>query len=177
MAKIKDSDSKKIKALMVKVKALADKGEGGEKENAKKKLNELLEKYNITKFEEKKYKKRTFKLADFNDCKTIMTHCIIDTNKNASIEGYKAKKELYVKLSDEEYIDICEKFNHYYPIFHRQRESFVKAFILKNDLGITDLTPNQIEEAEAEEIAEISDMMKGIDGYRLIKHQHLLNEN
>jgi len=119
MAKIKDSDSKKIKSLITKVKALADKGEGGEKENAKKKLSELLDKYNITKFEEKKYKKRTFKLADFNDCKTIMTHCIIDTNKNACIEGYKAKKELYVKLTDGEYIDVCEKFNHYYPIFHR----------------------------------------------------------
>jgi len=53
----------------------------------------------------------------------------------------------------------------------------VKAFILKNDLGIVDLTTNQFEEAESAEIAEISDMMNGIDGYRFIKHSHLLNEN
>ena len=82
---------------------MADKGEGGEKENAKIKLRELLERYNIKKFEEKASKKRVFKLADFNDCKTIMIHCIIDTLKSAKIEGYKAKKEIYCKLTDEQY--------------------------------------------------------------------------
>ena len=174
MAKIKDSDSKKIKALMVKVKALADKGEGGEKETAKRKLAELLHKYNITKFDERKYKKRTFKLADFNDCKTIMIHCIIDTNKTSQIEGYKAKKELYCKLSDEEYVEVCEKFNHYYPIFNRQRESFVKAFILKNDLGITEY-PNAIENIEDEQLGEISDFFKKIKCNRLTKSRQLLS--
>ena len=176
MAKINDSDTKKIKALIIKVKALADKSEGGEKENAKRKLTELLLKYNITKFEENKYKKRTFKLADFNDCKTIMIHCVIDTNKNASIEGYKAKKELYCKLTDEEYVEVCEKFNHYYPIFNRQRENFVKAFILKNDLGIAEST-NSVENTEDEGLAEISDFFKNIECNKLIKHSHLLNEN
>lgn len=177
MAEIKDSDSGKIKLLMQKVRALADKGEGGEKENAKRKLAELLERYNIKKFEEKASKKRTFKLADFNDCKTIMIHCIIDTNKNAKIEGYKAKKEIYCKLTDEQYIDVCQKFNHYFPIFIRQRENFIKAFILKNDLGISDLTPMQNDNTENKEISEISEMMKGIDGYKFIKHSHYLDEN
>lgn len=177
MAKIKDSDSGKIKQLIQKVRALADKGEGGEKESAKIKLNELLEKYNIKKFEEKASKKRVFKLADFNDCKTIMTHCIIDTFKSAKIEGYRAKKELYCKLTDEQYIDICQKFNHYFPIFVRQRENFIKAFILKNDLGISDLTPTQNDNTENKEISEISEMMKGMDGYKFIKHSHLLDEN
>lgn len=177
MAEIKDSDSGKIKLLIQKVRALADKGEGGEKENAKRKLSELLEKYNIKKFEEKASKKRVFKLADFNDCKTIMTHCIIDTLKSAKIEGYKSKKEIYCKLTDEQYIDVCQKFNHYFPTFVRQRENFIKAFILKNDLGISDLTPIQDDNTENKEISEISEMMKGINDNKFKKNKLLLNEN
>jgi hypothetical protein len=138
MAKLNNSDSKKIKELIKKVKALAERGEKGERDVAKSKLTELMDKYKITKFEESKRKKRTFRLADFNDCKTIMVHCILDTQPKADIEGSLQKKELYCLLTDEEYIDICEKFNHYFPEFHRQREAFTKAFIIKNDLGIID---------------------------------------
>ena len=177
MAEIKDSDSGKIKLLMQKVRALADKGEGGEKENAKIKLSELLEKYNIKKFEEKSSKTRVFKLADFSDCKIIMIHCIIDTLKSSKIEGCKAKKEIYCKLTDEQYIDVCQKFNHYFPTFVRQRENFIKAFILKNDLGISDLTPIQNDNTENKEISEISEMMKGINDNKFKKNKLLLNEN
>ena len=138
MAKINDKDSKKIKDLLQKVKSLADKGDAGERDNAKKILNKLLLKDHILKFDISKYKKRTFKLADFQDCKTIMAHCILDTLSNASIDGSKSKKELYVKLTDEQYIDVCQKFNHYYIEFVKQREAFIKAFIIKNNLGIVD---------------------------------------
>ena len=138
MAKIKNNDSKKIRELIKKVKVLAERGEKGERDVAKVKLKELMEKYQLTKFEESKSKKRSFKLVDFNDCKTIMVHCILDTKKTAQVEGDERKKELYCGLTDEEYIDVCEKFNHYYPEFCNQREAFVKAFILTNNLGIVD---------------------------------------
>jgi hypothetical protein len=57
--------------------------------------------------------------------------------------------------------NVCQKFNHYFPIFIRQRKNFIKAFILKNDLGISDLTPIQNDNTENKEISEISEMMKG----------------
>ena len=167
MAKIKNSDLNKIKVLISKVEALADKGVGGEKENAKIKLKELLDKYNIKKFKENENKLRTFKLVDFADCKTIMTHCIIDTKKDAEIEGYKTKKELYCKLTDKEYIEVCEKFNHYYPEFYKQREAFIKAFIIKNDLGIIDSGQNN----EVEDLSMINNMLKSVSQNKFGKNK------
>jgi len=167
MAKINNSDLNKIKVLISKVEALADKGVGGEKENAKIKLKELLDKYNIKKFKENENKLRTFKLVDFADCKTIMTHCIIDTKKDAEIEGYKTKKELYCKLTDKEYIEVCEKFNHYYPEFYKQREAFIKAFIIKNDLGIIDSGQNN----EVEDLSMINSMLKSVSQNKFGKNK------
>jgi hypothetical protein len=170
MAKINNSDLNKIKVLISKVEALADKGVGGEKENAKIKLKELLDKYNIKKFKENENKLRTFKLVDFADCKTIMTHCIIDTKKDAEIEGYKTKKELYCKLTDKEYIEVCEKFNHYYPEFYKQREAFIKAFIIKNDLGIIDSGQNN----EVEDLSMINSMLKSVSQNKFTKNPYLI---
>lgn len=162
MSKIKDKDSNNIKVLISKVKSLADNGEAGEKETAKRKLTELLIKYNIKKFDESKYKNRSFKLADFNDCKIIMVHCILDTLKNAKIEGNTRKKELYCKLTDEQYIDVCQKFNHYYPEFIKQREAFIKAFIIKNNLGIIEGENN----THKEEIESIRSIYSSINANR-----------
>lgn len=138
MAKINNSDSKKIKELIKKVKILSERGEKNERFVAKAILKDLMAKYQIKKFDEDKNKKRVFKLVDFGDCKTIMVHCILDTKPKASVDGSKQKKELYCFLTDEEYVSVCEKFNHYYPEFVKQREVFVKAFILANNLGIVD---------------------------------------
>ena len=160
MAKIDNSDSRKIKELMRKVRTLAERGENGERENAKTKLKELMQKYQITKFEESKKRKRSFKLADFNDCKTIMVHCILDTVSKAKIDGSLQKRELYCNMTDVEYIEVCEKFNHYYPEFHRQREGFIKAFILKNDLGIVDSKSG--EEDDSDSISDILNIIGSV---------------
>lgn len=151
-------DSKQIKKLISKVKNLAERGDDGERENAKAKLQILLEKYNIKKFEESKKKERSFKLADFLDCKVIMTHCILDTNKDSEISGDARKKELYCKLTDEEYIDVCEKFNHYYPEYYKQKECFLKAFIIKNDLGIVD--SEDVNDTDIDSIIDVIDFVQ-----------------
>ena len=134
---MKTNDSKKIKSLIKKVKELADRGDDNERDVAKMKLAELMNKYNLKKFEPK-IKKRSFKLVNYEDCKDIMVHCIIDTNSKSEIEGSLQKKELYVKLTDEEYVDVCEKFNHYYPEYYKQKQLLLKAFIIKNNIGISE---------------------------------------
>lgn len=160
MAKVDNSDSRKVMELIRKVRTLAERGENGERDNAKVKLRELMEKYQITKFEESKKKKRSFKLADFNDCKTIMVHCILDTVAKAKIDGSLQKRELYCNMTDVQYIEVCEKFNHYYPEFHRQREAFVKAFILKNDLGIVDSQSG--EENDSDSVSDIANIIGSV---------------
>ena len=138
MADLKVKDSQSIKALIEKVRELALRGDDGEKSNAESKLKLLMDKYRIRKFEEEQELERVFKLADFGDCKTIMVHCILDTKADACITGNERRKEIYCVLSDEQYIDVCEKFHHYFPLFYKQKDAFVKAFIIKNNLGIID---------------------------------------
>ena len=169
MANLKNKDSNRIKSLLLKIKELAERGEKGERENAKLKLNELMSKYGISNFDvNKKYKKHSFKLFDFDDCKVIMTHCILDTNTNNIIEGDKRKKELYCDLTDEQYIDVCEKFNHYYPDYHSQKENFLKAFIIKNELGIEDTIDS---EEDSDSILEILNKTKIINRNKYEKVQ------
>ena len=74
---------------------------------------------------------------DFKDCKDIMVHCILDVDKKASIEGSKQKKELYCKLTNKEYNQVCEKFNKYYPQYLILKDNLLKNFIINNNLGIT----------------------------------------
>lgn len=124
----------KLKEKINKVKELAERGCDGEKENAIIKLKELQKKLNLTKKQNKTL--RSFKLADYNDCKDIMVHCILDVDINTSIEGSKQKKELYCKLTTDEYNEVCYKFNHYYPIYHQLKEDLLKNFIIDNKLGI-----------------------------------------
>ena len=90
-----------------------------------------------------------------------MVHCIIDTNKDAEISGDARKKELYCKLTDKEYVDICEKFNHYYPEYYKQKESLIKAFIIKNDLGIDGIEDDEVTISE-DEINGINEIINSI---------------
>lgn len=168
------NDKKKILALVKKVQKLSEAGIQGEKETAKVMLEKLLQKYNLKKFElSEKPKKRTFKLANYNDCRAIMTHCILDTVDGISIEGLKSKKELYCKLSDEQYIDVCEKFNHYYPIYHsqiqrheKQKDALLKAFLIKNNLGIVN---EDGFEDEVMDVYEIVDVISEVEAHRYAK--------
>jgi hypothetical protein len=161
MATLTNNDSNKIKKLILKVKELAERGEKGERENAKVKLKELMDKYQMLKFDiTNKPKSRTFKLVDFDDCRAIMTHCILDTRSNSKIEGDKRKKELYCELTDEQYVDVCEKFNHYYPDYFSQKDAFLKAYIIKNELGVCD--EDMIEDSEDNDIDKIISNSKKI---------------
>jgi len=169
MANIKNSDSAKIKALIKKVKVLSERGEGGERETAKIKLKELTDKYQIKKLDESKNVKRDFRLVDFNDCKTIMTHCILDTKPTAKISGNEKKQELYCTLTDVEYIEVCEKFNHYYPEFYKQKELLLKAFIIKNDLGIIDEESVSQNNQCYHDIHELAQATRGVSRNRLTK--------
>ncbi len=163
MVIVKNSDKKRILSLIGKVKKLSEQGIKGEKVNAQEMLVKLLKKYNLSKFDlVNKPKKRTFKLVNYNDCQVIMTHCILDTIEEAKINGIKQKKELYCNLTDEQYVDVCEKFNHYYPLYYEQiqnhekkKETLLKAFLIKNNLGIS----NEGGFEEQSDVLEIASVM------------------
>ena len=92
-----------------------------------------------------------------------MIHCILDSAMGVKIEGNEHRKELYCELNDEQYAEICNKFNYYYPEYYKQRESFLKAFILKNNLGIQDCQESEDSNyLRKKGIVDILDMMNTV---------------
>jgi hypothetical protein len=123
----------KIKEKIDKIKELANRGENGEKQNAIRKLEQLKDKYN------KRRTLKSFKLLDYQDCKDIMVHCILNTDIDAKIEGNERRKEIYCELSDEEYRIVCETFNKFYPQYFDLRKNLLKNFIIQHNLGLRKL--------------------------------------
>lgn len=147
-----------LETKIEKVRQLAKRGIDGEKDVAKSKLLELESKREKTKSSKRQ---RSFKLANYDDCKDIMTHCILDVNINAEIEGSKQKKELYCKLTKEEYDKVCENFNWHYPTYCVMKDYLMKGFILSKKLGVNS---NQINSEK--EINSIIDFIKGVLSHR-----------
>jgi hypothetical protein len=135
MEEVRNIDLKKINSLANKLKSLSERGEVNESNVAKEKLESLLKKHKIKNVSDLDIKERIFKIADWGDCKTIMTHCILDT-ANVEIQGCKKTKELFCFLTDYQYFKVCEKFNHYYPLYINKKDNLIKSFLIENNLGI-----------------------------------------
>lgn len=148
--------TKKIEIL----KRLAERGVGGEKENAVRLLSQFKEK--VKKLNNNPKRKKTFKMADMVDCKTIMVHCIYDTISEVEITEDLRKKELYVKISNEEYETIVNKFNKYYNDFIIQKQAFVMGYLLKNQLGVNANNEDKDENINQEFVESIVDKMQTI---------------
>ena len=131
-------DLEKIKELLKKVQALAERGIAGEQEAAKGKLIILLEKYNITLSEITKNKKtkREFSLKNTGDCATILLHCILDTEPKAKVWITPSLRKATTWLNPEQFITVTEKFKYYWKLYEAQKKSFLHAFLIKNNLGL-----------------------------------------
>ena len=153
----------KIRALLTKLQALVERGEGGEKENATRMLYELMEKHGITmdEFDKEKKKEQTLRYAGKD--KTFVEQIIASEFPTLIIYYYKRKysraKVLFLRyLTDTELNFIKAKIDFYWKIYNEESKKnakiFYKAFIHKNDLGVcssakddeTQMTPEQMEE-------------------------------
>lgn len=152
----------RLKDLALKLKALADRGVGGEKVNAEKKLLELLKKHGL-------------ELSDLEDVKRtdhwfvvprvhwlVFAHvvykvCGRDTVIHRSVSKITKK---CVPCSAVEFIEISALFPIYKKAFSKEYQVFVTAFILKNDLGVTGGSSKPL---SVEESIKLHNMMNGID--------------
>lgn len=146
------NDHEKIQALLLKLKAMAERGEAHERDVAQIKLDDLIAKYNLEPGKAKN-DKRIFKVRDWAEHKNLLLQCIIDVKANAKMEGDKTGKKIYVELEDLEYIEVCEKWDYYWKEFLIQKEGLFTAFVVKNKIGTngndeknTDLNEDRISE-------------------------------
>lgn len=133
-------DLDRLKNLISKVKELADRGVDGEQNAAKEKLQELLEKYGIKlkDIEQQNRSKRTFRIVNKDDCVTILSQVIWDVVPKTKISQHVRALEVYCLLTDEQYIEVCEKYNYYWKLWCEEKKYTLIAFVAKNHIGVSD---------------------------------------
>jgi hypothetical protein len=136
--KYKGRDIETVKNLVSKLKAMAERGEKGERDVAFAKLKEILKKYNLKEqgVLQPLVKNYVFKVSDWHDHLNLLVQCIQDTKPGVAMDGDKKGKKLFVELNDIEYLEVMEKVSFYWEEYTRLRASVFAAFVLKNKIGI-----------------------------------------
>ena len=127
--------------LIKKIKALADGGVGGEKENAQKLLAELMLKYNIT---EEEIAEETVKDFDFIKPKFFMAgelmvqvlYSIVgkEIGEDKGIYCLKGCRKYFIRCTTAEFLEFEAKFNFYMFHFKKEAKRFYSAFLQANKI-------------------------------------------
>lgn len=130
--------------LIRKIKALAENGIGGEKENAQKMLNELMIKYNIKEEEisEDVIKEFNIKVPRFYNAKTLLVqvlYSVIGKDIKETTKGFynyrmRGKRYSYVKCTSAEFLEFEAKFKFYATHFNQDVKRFYSAFLQCNKI-------------------------------------------
>lgn len=126
--------------LLQKIKALAEKGSGGEKINAQKMLAQLMKKYNIREEELADEVLKDFDIQTYNRWEQRLLYQVaysvygnIDESKVILRYTYH-KGKFCIRCTSSEFLEIEAKFNFYRHHFKKQQEIFYDAFLCANDI-------------------------------------------
>lgn len=153
----------KLKKLL----ALAERGCGGEAENARRLLEEHLRKYGMTLEDicENNISRRTFKYRNKEE-RTIIIQVFLSVlgSKSEAFNGstYSAsKKTIYIDLTDLEYAEISDMVAFFKSQFNKEKKRLMKdilhAFVNKHN--IFDCTPNDDDKASDKE-KDLEELMR-----------------
>lgn len=126
----------KIKELIKKVKALADKGVGGESLSAKEKLKILCQKYNIDEkeLEVEDTKEYYFILRDINERELLKNIvCMV-----LDVPGFKWKERnncICILLTQSQYDDINDSFFYYQEMYDDYKRYIIQGILARNAVG------------------------------------------
>lgn len=160
----KPKSSEKIILLIKKLKELAERGIGGEKDNAERMMWEIMLKHGITSdmIEENELKKKFFYYLKGEEWLLVQTI--------AAVVGSKVYKKRIIKeanqsryrwmVTDSEAIEIWARFGFYKSIFEEEIKKLKLAFIIKHKIFANDVDRNDVDASEKElkEFAEAMEM-------------------
>lgn len=168
--------SEKIKELLLKLKSLSKQGIGGEKDNAIEMLEKALKKYGLTleDLENLEKKLREFKVKNKDDATIILVQCICDVFPNAKIQQHARNLTVYCHLDSAEFIEVTEKYKHYYKIWLKEKKEFLTAFVVKNNIGLSGESSGK--DIDEEEKMAIIKKMNSMDENKFVdKNRKQLN--
>ncbi len=147
--------------LAKKLKALADKGVGGEKQNAEQMLQKFLKKHNLTieEIEGEKVNRYFFKIEKENQ--KLLHQIVKITNRNLSLWGEFPKNKMrQLRLSGNymtectasEFVEIKSKFDFYSNLYQDELDIFYTAFLHTNNLLVKSSSEDKEEKTSIEEL-------------------------
>lgn len=168
------SSDKRIE-LLLKFKALSEQGNGGEKTTANEMLNKALKKHGLTieDLEKEEMETRTFKIKDKSDSLNVLVQCIYDVHPDAKITQAVNALKIFCDLNSSEYIEVLEKYHHYYNYWLKEKSQLFVAFLVKNRLGTDRKSSVEIDEEEQNSIIKKMEVMK--DNKFIDKNLKMLN--
>ncbi len=136
-------DTSKVKELLAKLEDMAKFGaESGERDSARRRIDEISLKYGIKKSlweKDETVKDKSFSCRS-EEYKSLLVHCIFDTKKDAKVfDNGAVKFGLLADINDLEYIEVMEKMKHYWDAYVNERAFLLKAFIIKHKIGTVDV--------------------------------------
>lgn len=160
--------------LAKKIKALADKGIGGEKTTAEKMLNDLLKKHNLTIEEiEGEILQEFYFMINDKHLWTLLYQIIKGVNVNIKCYGeipkdkikeFQLKGNYLVDCTVSEYVEIEAKYDFFSRLYKSELDTFLMAFIEANNLGVDNPAREckELTREEYEELLRIKDLAKKI---------------
>ncbi len=135
-------DTAKVKELLSKLEDMAKFGaEAGERESARRRIDEISAKYGIKEslWEKKEVLKDKAFSCRSEEYKSLLVHCIFDTKKDAKVfDNGAVKLGILADINDLECIEVMEKMKHYWDAYVQERSFLLKAFIIKHKIGTVD---------------------------------------
>lgn len=156
----------KIIELAKKIKALAEKGKGGERNSAKEKLKRICEKYNISESELSKSditKNYYIVINDSNERELLINVCCMILD----VPGFKWKEKnncICIHITQPEYENINSAFEYYRDMYNDYKRYLMQGIISRHAIGYIpkhqtytqeniqqDIPPNPSEDIKDEE--------------------------
>lgn len=168
----------KTQARIKKLQALAERGVGGEKETAARKLQELLEKNGISSVEELAQDEYIFTLFSYNGVlgRKLLSQCIYKVmGYDSDRTQYKpphTRQKIGVYCTKAQKLEIELEFEFYERLFEEQQELFLSAFIQKQRIFPPDAPVNDAEPTERDIMVKDKD---GVVKYWVRPHEVTCN--
>lgn len=164
----------KLKARIVKLQALAERGIGGEKATAQKKLSELLEKNGIESLEELQQDKEDYYLFSYNGKaqQKLLRQCMYKVlgferwTKGGIYRSKGTRQKIGIYCTLAEKIEIELEFEFYRNLFDKELEDFLLAFISAQDIYPKDAPKANLQEYTPEELKRLDKMVAYSNGIK-----------
>lgn len=154
------------KALLQKIKKLAEQGVSGEKESAQRILDKLMKKYGIAEDDLEDEQKKEHGFTYSNEFESRIIIQIIGKNTSATPytwnKGKGSRKTIYCECTDYEAVQMGIEIDYYRDLWRDESDLFFTGFLYKHSLfpkSERDSGPEEKDPSDSKDIARLAQMI------------------